>query len=280
MRLQTFAETLGHRRIAVAGIVLFCIPLAMAIFAGWITPFSPNAILGAPYEKPSVTHILGTDDIGKDLFSQLVYGSRTSLTVGILSTVIAMILGVLVGMPAGFLGGWLDEVLMRFTDVVLTFPYLIFIIVLIAYVGPSIWNMIICIGVLAWTTIARMVRSQVLSLKTQLYVEAATALGATNRYIMLRYILPSLTVLLIPVAVLTVVDGILTEAGLSFLGLGDLTQPSWGLILFYAAARGGFVKGSWWWIVPPGLMITITSLGLIFTGQALDEILNPRKQRF
>jgi peptide/nickel transport system permease protein len=278
--LRTSIRIFARRKTAIVGVLLFSIPVIMAIFAQWIAPYNPYAIIGSPYEKPSLVRPLGTDDIGKDLLSQLIYGSRVSLTVGIFSTVIAIIIGVLIGMFAGYLGGWLDEALMRFTDIVLTFPYLVFVIVLIAYLGPSVWNMILCIGLLGWPTIARMIRSQVLSLKTQLYVEAAVALGATRRHIMLRYILPSLTVLLIPIAVLTVVDGILTEAGLSFLGLGDLTQISWGIMLFYAASRGGFVKGSWWWIVPPGLMITVTSLGLIFAGQALDEVLNPRKHRF
>jgi ABC-type dipeptide/oligopeptide/nickel transport system permease subunit len=260
-------------RKAKVGVILFSIPLMMALLAEWIAPYNPYQFTGLPYENPSAMHPLGTDDIGRDLLSQLIYGSRISLTIGVLSAVIATFLGVLVGMFAGYVGGWLDEVLMRLTDVVLTLPYLVFVIVLVAYIGPTVWNTILCIGILGWPTIARMVRSQVLSLKTQLYVEAAIALGATRWHIMLKYILPNLIVLIIPTTVLTIVDGILTEAGLSFLGLGDLTQISWGLMLFYAQVRGGFLKGAWWWILPPGLMITLTSLGAILLGQGLDEAL-------
>jgi ABC-type dipeptide/oligopeptide/nickel transport system permease subunit len=273
MNAKIFIKTFMWNRKAKFGVVLVSISLIMALFAEWISPYNPYKLTGLPYEKPSLTHPLGTDDIGRDLLSQLIYGSRISLTVGVLSAAIATFIGVIVGMLAGYMGGWLDEILMRLTDVVLTLPYVVFAIVLVAYLGPNIFNMILTIGILGWPSIARMVRSQVLSLKTQLYVEAAIALGATKQYIMLKYILPNLLVLIIPVTILTIVEGILTEAGLSFLGLGDLSQISWGLMLFYAQTRGGFLKSAWWWILPPGLMITLTSLGMILLGQALDDVL-------
>lgn len=266
-------KTFIMRKKAKVGVVLVSIPLIMALTAEWIAPYSPFKCVGLPYEKPSVKHLLGTDDIGHDLFSQLIYGARVSLTVGVLSAIIATFLGVAVGMLAGYIGGKLDDVLMMATDIVLVLPYIVIVIVLVAYIGPTLWNMIMCIGILGWPTIARMVRSQVLSLKNRLYVEAALALGGTKWYVMRKYILPNLFVLIIPVTVLTIIDGILTEAGLSFLGLGDLTQPSWGLMLFYAQSRGAFIKGAWWWIIPPGLMITLTSLGMIILSQELDVVL-------
>jgi len=272
-------RTFRRSNSAKVGLVLTSMPVLMAIFAAWIAPFGPNDFAGGPYEGPSAAHLLGTDDIGHDLLSQLIYGSRISLTVGLLSALIATTIGVTIGMLAGYMGGYLDEVLMRLTDVTLTLPYIVLVIVLVAYLGPHIWNLILCIGILGWPTITRMVRSQVLTLKTQLFVEAVVSLGASKRYVILKHILPNLIVLIIPIAVLTIVDGILTEAGLSFLGLGDLTVTSWGLMLYYAQVRGGFVKGAWYWILPPGLMITVTSLGLIFLSQFLDEIMNPKKLR-
>jgi len=249
----------------------------MALLANWIAPHDPYILVCDPYQKPSALLPLGCDDIGHDILSQLIFGSRIPLIVGLGSSILATSIGVSIGILAGYIGEIVDTILMRLTDIVLTIPYLVFVIVLVAYLGPNLWNMILSIGLLGWPSIARMVRSQVISLKTRLYVEVAVALGASRRYIMLRYIVLDLVPLIIPLAVLTILDGILTEAGLSFLGLGDPTQVSWGLLLYYAALRGGFITGAWWWILPPGLMITVTSLAMMSMSQGLDDALNPKK---
>jgi len=279
MNARGFSKILTENRNARVGLILVLIPIIMASFAQWIAPYSAHALTCRPYEGPSPTHLLGCDDIGHDLLSQLIYGSRVPLLVGCLSAAIVTTLGTMIAIYPGYIGGLLDEILMRLTDAVMTVPYLVFLIVLTAYLGPNIWNIIMSIGFLGWPSTTRIVRSQVITLKTRLYVEAAVAAGAGRRYIMFNYILPGLLPAIIPLAVLSVMDGILTEAGLSFLGLGDSAQVSWGMILFYAQFRGGFVAGAWWWIVPPGIMITITSLGILFVSHALDEIMNPSKVR-
>ncbi len=259
-----------------AGLLVISFLAFIAVAAPYLAPYDPSEIVGDPYEPPSSEHLLGTDDVGHDVLSWLIYGSRTSLLVGTLGALGAVAIGVLIGLVAGLIGGLIDEILMRLTDIVLTIPYIVFVIVLVAYLGPSIWNIILSIAVLGWPTIARMVRSHVLSLKENLYIDAAVAVGASRLYIMRKHILPGLIPLIVPIYVLTVVDGILTEAGLSFLGLGDPTQPSWGTLLYYAQIRGAFIKGLWWWVLPPGLMITVTGLGFLLLGSGLEEYFNVR----
>ena len=274
--VNEIAIVMRYNRKALTGVVIVAALVAIALLAPVIAPYNPFDITGSPYEAPSKRHLLGTDDVGHDILSQLIYGTRTSLLVGVLGALGCTAVGVLIGLVAGFVGGLVDELLMRLTDIVLVLPYIVFIIVLVAYLGPSIWNIILSITVLGWPSIARMVRSYVLSLKKSLYIEAARSLGAGNAYIMRRHVLPGIMPLIIPVYVLTIVDSILTEAGLSFLGLGDPTRPSWGLLLYYAQIRGAFVRGMWWWILPPGIMITVTGLGFLLLGTGLEEYFNPR----
>ncbi len=276
MEIKGFLTFLRYNKLALTGTVIIAILSIIAITAPYITPYNPTAITGPPYASPNKQHLLGTDDIGHDILSQLIYGSRTSLLVGTLGALGCVSVGILIGLVAGFAGGVIDEILMRLTDIVLVIPYIVFVIVLVAYLGPSVWNIILSITVLGWPSIARMVRSYVMSLKTSLYVEAAISLGAGRSYIMRYHIFPGLIPLIIPVYVLTIVDSILTEAGLSFLGLGDPTKVSWGLLLYYAQIRGAFVRGMWWWVIPPGLMITITGLGFLLLGTGLEEYFNPR----
>mgnify|MGYP000153162608 CR=1 FL=1 len=261
------------------GLLIIIFIVLMAILAPYIAPYDPYEYVGDPYEPPSSEHLLGTDDMGHDLLSQIIYGAQVSLLVGVLSALGCVLIGTIIGVISGFLGGWIDEILMRLTDVVLVIPYLVFIILLVSYLGPSIWNIVISISILGWPSIARMVRSYVLSLRENLYIEAARAIGCGNRHIMIKYIIPGLVPLIVPIFVLTIIDGILTEAGLSFLGLGDPNKISWGIILYYAQVRGAFVKGLWWWILPPGLLITVTGLGFLLLGSSLEEYFNPRFKR-
>ena len=262
-----------------AGLIIVLIITVVALTADVISPYDPYELAGNPYEPPSPEYPLGTDDIGHDIFSQLVHGSRVSMLVGVLGALGCVSVGILIGVVSGFIGGWVDEILMRMTDIALTIPYLVFIIVLVSYLGPSLWNIIISITILGWPTIARMVRSQVLALREMLYVEAARAIGSGKAYIMRRHILPGLVPLIVPVLVLTIMDGILTEAGLSFLGLGDPTKISWGIMLYYAQVRGAFVKGLWWWVLPPGLMITLAGMGFLLLSSGLEEYFNPKLRR-
>jgi len=219
--------------------------------------------------------LLGTDQSGRDIFSQLVYGTRISLTVGLLSAVLSVVIGLVVGVAAGYIGSIVDELLMRFTDMLLVLPSLPLLLVLIAVLGPSMWNLILLIGVLGWMGFARVARSQVLSLKERPFVEAAKAAGAGRSYIMLRHIIPNVMSLVYVTLALSVPSAILSEAALSWLGLFSPDVMSWGRMLHDAMAMERSVE-KWWWIVPPGICISVLSLSFILIGYAIDDVLNPK----
>lgn len=222
--------------------------------------------------------LLGTDQQGRDIFSQITYGARISLSVGLLAAFLGVVIGLVVGLAAGYLSTLVDEGLMRFTDILLVLPGLPLLIVLIAVLGPSLMNLIILIGLLGWMGFARVVRSQVLSLKERPYVEAAKAVGAGRFHIITKHILPNVMSLVYVSLALSVPSAILSEAALSFLGLFDPTVVSWGRMLHDAQTiEGGLDK--WWWWLPPGLSIALISVAFILLGYALDEILNPRLRR-
>ncbi len=220
--------------------------------------------------------ILGTTNWGADAWSQLIYGSRISIMIGILATSIATAVGVIVGMVAGYFGGKIDEVLMRVVDFLLVIPGLPLMMVLAAFLGANIQNIIIVIAILGWTGTSRLIRSQVLAEKNKAYVESARAIGASDTYIMFRHILPNVTPILFANITLGVVGAILSEAALSFLGLTDPEDPSWGRMLADARSGGAFSTGAWWVVLFPGLMITLLSLSFTFVGHTLDQVLNPR----
>jgi peptide/nickel transport system permease protein len=218
--------------------------------------------------------LLGTDQFGVDLFSQLIYGARVSLLVGLLSAVISVVVGLLVGLVAGYIGGITDEVLMRFTDMLLVLPFLPLLIVMIAILGASIWNVILVISLLGWMGFARVVRSQVLSLKERPFVEAARAAGAGAGRIIRTHVVPNVMSLTYVTLALSVPAAIVAEAALSFLGLSDVTVTSWGHTIYNAENFNGF--RNLWWVIPPGLAIATVSLSFILLGYALDEVLNPK----
>jgi len=218
--------------------------------------------------------LMGTDHLGRDLFSQLVYGARLSLFVGLFSAVLSVVIGLLIGLISGYLGKVVDEILMRFTDALLVLPTLPLLLVLIAVLGPSVWNLIMVIGILGWMGFARMVRSQTLSLKERPFVEAAKAVGAGKWHIISRHVLPNVMNLVYVSLALSVPSAILGEAALSWLGLFDPTVVSWGRMLHDAQFFEGTER--WWWIIPPGMSIALVSLSFILIGYTLDEILNPK----
>ncbi|MBE0526921.1 MAG: ABC transporter permease [Candidatus Thorarchaeota archaeon] len=220
--------------------------------------------------------ILGTTNWGADAYSQLIYGSRISLIIGVLATGLSTGVGVIVGMVAGYFGGKIDELLMRIVDFLLVIPGLPLMMVLAAILGPSIENIIIVIAILGWTGTSRLIRSQVLAEKNKAYVESARAIGASDTYIMFKHILPNVTPILFANITLGVVGAILSEAGLSFLGLTNPEDPSWGRMLADARTGGAFSTGAWWVVVFPGAMITLLSLAFTFVGHTLDQVLNPR----
>ncbi len=220
---------------------------------------------------------LGTDNYGRDIFTQLIYGSRISILIGVFSAFIAVGLGLFVGLTSGYVGGWVDELLMRLNDVLLTIPGLPLLIVLTAVMGPSIFSVVILIGFLGWMGIARLIRSQVLSLKTKAFVEAARASGGGTWHIISKHLVPNVVTMAYTQLALTVPGAIVTEAALSFLGLGDPFLQTWGKMLHDVQYYGAISE--WWWAIPPGLCIALLSMAFVFIGYAMDDILNPKLRR-
>lgn len=259
------------------GLGLLAIILAMAVGAPYLAPYNPARLSGKPFEPPSPAHPLGTNDIGQDILSELIFGARVSFLIGILSALIAVGIGTTVGLLAGFYRGIVGTILMRAVDVMLIIPVFPLMVLLAAYLGQSLWNLVAVIGLLGWARPARIIRSQVLSLVERDYVTAARAIGARDARIVIRHVLPGVLSLALAQFVLAASSAILTEAGLSFLGLGDPTQKSWGSMLYYAQARNAFLSGAWaWWVLPPGLMIAASVLGFALSGFALEDALNPQ----
>jgi ABC-type dipeptide/oligopeptide/nickel transport system permease subunit len=260
----------------IGGLILGLL-LILALGAPWLSPYSPEARIGQPFQAPSSEHWLGTNDIGQDILSELIWGTRISLLIGTLSALLISFSGLLIGLVAGYWGGWADTVLMRLADVVLVLPFLPLSILLAAYLGPNLWNLILVLTLLGWARPARVVRSQVLTIQALPYVEAARACGATATHILRRHVLKAVVPLVAVQWVQAASSAILVEASLAFLGLGDPTQKSWGTILYYAQARSAFLTGAWvWWVLPPGLMIALAVFGFALIGLAFDEIANPR----
>jgi peptide/nickel transport system permease protein len=254
--------------------------VVMAVFAPLLAPYDPYAPVRARidtiYAPPSWEHPLGTDDGGKDVLSAFIYGARVSLIVGFAASLISIVIGGLIGLVAGYYGGWLGNSLMRFTDIFLVIPDLPLIIVMVALLGPSLWNIILAIGILGWTGAARLVRSQVISLKERQFVTRARAIGASSPYIIRRHILPLALPLILANSTLVISLAILNESTLAFLGLGDPTTISWGTMLHFAFGRGAISAGAWWALVPPGAGIVWVVLGWTLFGYVLEELVNPR----
>ncbi len=266
--MSEFARRL--RRPVLTGLLLLALFLLLAVFAPLIAPFDPWEP-GRPFLPPSGTHPFGTNDIGQDIFSELIYSTRISLFVGFFAAFVSVAIGTLVGLFSGYLRGAADEVLMGTTDIVLIIPALPLMIILAAHTSPSIWNIIIVIGALWWTSTARVVRSRVLQLREMPFVEAARSLGAGDGYIVFKHILPNTLQVILAKFILAVAGAMLTEASLSFLGLGDPLQKSWGMMLNYAFSRGGFINGYWWWYLPPGICISLAVLSFVLIGFGLEE---------
>jgi peptide/nickel transport system permease protein len=269
-----------HDHLAVAGLVVLVLFAAMALFAPWLADESAlravNALDNPAWAKPSREFWLGTDNLGRSVAVQFIYGSRVSLFVGLMATILTIAIGSIVGVVAGFFGGAVDAVLMRLTDWFLVIPFLPLAIVLAAVLGRNLWNIIFVIGITSWPSTARLVRSQVLTVKQRLFVDRARALGSSRRQIVQRHVLPNVAPLILASATLAVPISILTETTLAFLGLGDPTQASWGKTLEESFRAGAISRGAWWYYLPAGLGIVAVVLAFTLFGRALEEILDPR----
>jgi len=274
---------LASHRLGRLGLVMLSLSVLVAILAAALAPYDPYASVRVTiddiYQAPSSLHPLGTDDAGKDVLSALVYGTRVSLLVGFAGAFISLVVGGLIGLVAGFKGGRLGSALMRFTDFFLVIPELALQIVIVAIAGQSLRNIILVIGLLGWTTSARLIRAQTLSVRARKFVDRAKAVGASDFYIMRRHVFPQVVPLMLANAVLTISLAILSESTLAFIGLGDPTVISWGQMLNFAFNRGAVSAGAWWALLPPGLAIVWVVLGVTLLGNALEDLLNPRRGR-
>jgi peptide/nickel transport system permease protein len=272
-----------RHRMGVVGAAMLLLAVVVAVIAPLIAPYDPYASVRVNildiYQAPSTAHPLGTDDGGKDVLSSLIYGARVSLIVGFAAAAMALVIGGLVGIVAGYRGGWIGSLLMRITDFFLVIPDLALQIVLVAIIGPSLGTIIFVIGVLGWTTTARLVRSQTLTVRERKYVMRARAIGAGDVHILRRHILPAVLPLMLANMVLVISLAILSESTLAFLGLGDPTVISWGQMLNFAFGRGAVSAGAWWALLPPGFAIVWVVLGTTLLGTALEDALNPRSKR-
>lgn len=259
------------------GILVFFI--MMAIFASYITPYDPNKFFSKEIlQPPSWEHLFGTNEAGQDLFSQVLYGARASLAVGFAASLIASAVGTLVGITAGYFGGLIRDVLMRLTDFFIVIPALVLMIVLASVLGSGLTSVIIAIGLVGWTGTARVVMSQTLSVREHAFIESSRASGAGDLYILRSHVLPNVMPVVFAQTVLVVANSILYESVLTFLGLGNPNQVTWGQILQFAFASGA-ITTSWWYVLPPGLSIMLVVLAFSLTGYSLDEIFNPRVRK-
>ncbi len=273
--VQLWRRQLLRDKKALVGSIILTLLVLCAVFAYWITPYDPNAMDFDMIMRPSWAHLLGTDDLGRDLLSRLIYGARVSLFVGFSTVAISLVAGVALGVAAGFFGGWIDTIIMRYIDLQWAFPNFIIAVYLVAVFGTGLSNVIIAISLAFVDDFARIARGMVLTIREEQYVAAARTLGASNNRIMWRHILPNSMAPLIVQATISVSYAILAEAGLSFLGLGvQASTPTWGLIL---AESRSFISRAWWLGVFPGFSIMITVLSINFLGDALRDVLDVKE---
>ncbi len=266
-----------RHRLAVLGMLVFAGIGAMAVFAGVLAPMSPTSIdVSAFQAPPSPSHLLGTDSVGRDVLSRVIYAARVSLSVGLLAVAIYIVIGTIVGSVAGYAGGTIDLVLSRVMDVMLSFPPLIIILFAVSVFGkPSLWNVIIVLGLLGWPPVARLVRGQILALRQQEFVQAARAMGGSDVRVVTRHLLPNAMAPVLVAATFGTANAILVEAALSFLGMGvQPPTPSWGNILTDAQSLSVLERMPWLW-VPPGFMILLSVLVINFVGDGLRDALDP-----
>ena len=277
--LRRTAGLVWSDRLGRTGILLLAFTFVVAIAGPLAFPFDPSKVGSTAKDilaPPSAAHWLGTDELGRDVFAATIAGAQVSLLVGLVATALSMIVGTIVGIAAGYWLGALDGVLMRVTDFFLVLPALPLIITLAALFGQSTVILIVVIGLTSWPSTARIVRSQVLSLRERQFITRVRSLGASDTRIITGHILGNVLPLIFANTVLVIAGSILAEATLAFLGLGDPVHVSWGTMLHFAFESGATGRGAWWYVLPPGLGIVVVVLGFVLAGHTLDRILNPR----
>ncbi|MFL5923793.1 MAG: ABC transporter permease [Gaiellaceae bacterium] len=269
-------QTIRKRPSALFGAIVLLGVVLAALLAPVLAPYDVHDQVGPVFGHPSWKHPLGLDDGGIDMVSLLMWGARISLVVGFAATFVSMVIGGTIGVVAGYFGGKVDTILMRITDYFLVIPDVPLMIVVAAIWGPSLFHIVIVIGILLWTSTARVIRAQVKSVRERVYVKRARALGAGNTRIVARHVLPQVAPLLIANTVLTIAVAIFDETALSFLGLGDPSRISLGKVIENAFQRAAISTGAWWAIVPPGALVAVIILACSLLGGAIEDALNPR----
>ena len=274
-QVKSFWRYFKRNRLAVGGSIIILITLLIAGSAALIAPRDPGKTdVSLKLKPPSLHHYLGTDQLGRDVFSRMLHGAHVSLSVGFVAVAISILIGILVGAVAGYYGGWVDALLMRFVDIMLCFPSFFLILTVVALLGPSLFKVMVVIGITSWMGTSRFVRAEFLSLRERDFVQAAKALGVRDPRIIFRHILPNALAPVFVTATLDVASAILVEAGLSFLGFGvQPPAPSWGNILTEGRT---YIFDAWWLTVFPGLAILITVLSFNLMGEGLRDALDPR----
>jgi peptide/nickel transport system permease protein len=258
------------------GLVIVVIFAGAGLLAPLLAPYGPFELVGRRLTGPSLAHLFGTDQLGRDLFSGVLYGARTSLAVGFISTFLSVVLGIAIGAPAGFYGGHVDDLLMRFAEIFQVLPRFFLALVIVAMFGANLSGIIFVIGILSWAEIARLVRSEFLTLRERPFVMAARAYGAGHFQIMFAEILPNALTAVVVAASLQVPSAIILEAGLSFIGAGDPNAMSWGRMLNTAQE---FMRQAWWTAAFPGAAISLMAMGLALLADGINDFLNPRQRR-
>lgn len=248
-------------KLKTVGLSMVIAVVIIAVFAPYIAPYDPMSMEFAPFLHPSSKHLLGTDNLGRDIFSQLIWGSRTSLSVGIIAALIVVTIGFSIGITAGYKRGVTENLLMGMTDVFILIPGLPLMIIIASYLGPNIYNVILVVALLWWCGTARVVHSRTLQVREMSFIETTKMMGFKESYIMFRHVLLNVRDIFIARLCLSVASAMMAEAGLAFLGLGDPFQISWGGMITNAFNKGGFVLNLWWWYIAPGLMISLTTSG-------------------
>lgn len=256
---QLFAKD----KAALAGILILLFFILMALFAPILAPYDPHDLVDAPYLKPSAAHWLGTNDVGQDIFSEIIYGARVSLTVGITAALAVTLIGSAVGIVSGYFRGVTDHVLTLLTNVAMTIPSLPLTILLVSYVDAGMGGMILAICITSWAGTARVVRSRVLQIRELPYIQIEQVLGAGRFHIMFRHILPNIWDIVLTRCAMSVGSAMLMETSLSFLGLGTFASKSWGNVLHFAFFRNGVINNAWWWYLPPIICISLCMLGFM-----------------
>jgi peptide/nickel transport system permease protein len=271
--MRELARRFARNRPAVAGLAVLAAVAALALLAPTLYPQSPFEMIGKPFEPPLASTLLGTDQLGRDVTAGVVHGARVTLLIGLVATLIAVALGATLGGIAGYFGGWLDTLLMRLTEIFQTIPFFLFAILLVAVLTPSVQSVVLAIAVVSWPPMARLVRSEFLSMRNREFVQACVAMGMGHGRIILRHILPNSLSAIIVTGSLMVATAILIESGLSFLGLTDPNLMSWGFII---GSGRTVLRTAWWVIAMPGIAILVTVMAINLVGEGLNDALNPR----